>query len=36
FSLLKGASTENINQLEQLMRNDASKYIQGKKLKENA
>lgn len=36
FSLVKGALTENINQLEKLMRNDASKYIQGKKLKENA
>ncbi|MEH7459319.1 stage III sporulation protein AA, partial [Bacillus sp. JJ1127] len=27
FSLVKGALTENINQLEKLMRNDASKYI---------
>ncbi|MFJ8526465.1 stage II sporulation protein SB [Bacillus sp. NPDC094106] len=36
FSLVKGALTENINQLEKLVSNDASKYIQGKKLKENA
>ncbi|PEB51820.1 stage III sporulation protein AA [Bacillus pseudomycoides] len=36
FSLVKGALTENINQLEKLMSNDVSKYIQGKKLKENA
>ncbi|MBO1580578.1 stage II sporulation protein SB [Bacillus sp. XF8] len=35
FSLVKGALTENINRLEKLMNGDASKYIQGKKLKEN-
>ena len=35
FSLVKGALTENINRLEKLMHGDASKYIQGKKLKEN-
>ncbi|PEY40374.1 stage III sporulation protein AA [Bacillus cereus] len=36
FSLVKGALTENINRLEKLMNGDASKYIQEKKLKENA
>ncbi|CAI8930991.1 MULTISPECIES: stage II sporulation protein SB [Bacillus] len=36
FSLVKGALTENINRLEKLMNGDASKYMQGKKLKENA
>ncbi|MDM5154968.1 stage II sporulation protein SB [Bacillus sp. DX1.1] len=36
FSLVKGALTENINRLEKLMNNSSSKYIQGKKLKENA
>lgn len=35
FSLVKGALTENINRLEKLMNHDASKYMQGKKLKEN-
>ncbi|KFM99648.1 stage III sporulation protein AA [Bacillus clarus] len=36
FSLVKGALTENINRLEKLMNGNTSKYIQGKKLKENA
>ena len=36
FSLVKGALTENINRLEKIVNSDASKYIQGKKLKENA
>ncbi|AIK40585.1 MULTISPECIES: stage II sporulation protein SB [Bacillus] len=36
FSLVKGALTENINRLEKIVNGDASKYIQGKNLKENA
>ncbi|WP_459503212.1 stage II sporulation protein SB [Bacillus sp. C1] len=36
FSLVKGALTENINELEKLMNHTTSKYIQEKKLKENA
>ncbi|PFJ04655.1 hypothetical protein COD67_04555 [Bacillus cereus] len=36
FSLVKGALTENINQLEKLMNSNSSKYIQVKKIKENA
>ncbi|ABS22096.1 stage II sporulation protein SB [Bacillus cytotoxicus] len=35
FSLVKGALTENINRLEKLMYREPSKYIHGKKLKEN-
>lgn len=36
FSLVKGALTENINRLEKLMNSNSSKYIQVKKIKENA
>ncbi|MET7016561.1 stage II sporulation protein SB [Bacillus mycoides] len=36
FSLVKGALTENINRLEKLMNSNSSKYIQMKKIKENA
>ncbi|EEK78805.1 hypothetical protein COE58_11820 [Bacillus cereus] len=36
FSLVKGALTENINQLEKLMNNSTSKYMRAKKEKENA
>ncbi|MEK5301571.1 stage II sporulation protein SB [Bacillus sp. FSL R10-2201] len=36
FSLVKGALTENINRLENLMNSNSSKYIQVKKIKENA
>ncbi|PGM87503.1 stage II sporulation protein SB [Bacillus cereus] len=36
FSLVKGALTENINRLEKLMNSNGSKYIQVKKIKENA
>ncbi|EJQ94129.1 MULTISPECIES: stage II sporulation protein SB [Bacillus] len=36
FSLVKGALTENINRLEKLMNSNSPKYIQVKKIKENA
>ncbi|GAB6613442.1 MULTISPECIES: stage II sporulation protein SB [Bacillus] len=35
FSLVKGALTENINRLENLMNNSTSKYMRAKKKKEN-
>ncbi|MES9697984.1 stage II sporulation protein SB [Bacillus sp. JJ927] len=36
FSLVKGALTQNVDRLEKLMNSNSSKYIQVKKIKENA